>query len=72
MVANAEHFRAVPGRETDVVVITHQRLARGTTFEDLGGRYFDARDREATRRRAVRRLEALGYDVELVPRTTAS
>jgi transposase len=64
--------RAVLAVGHSIVVIVYHLLARGTTFVELGGHYFDERDREATRRRAVRRLEGLGYTVELVPRTLAS
>jgi len=35
----------------------------GTTYEDLGSNYFDDRDRQATLRRSVKRLERLGYKV---------
>ena len=38
-------------------------LKDGTTYEDLGGDYFDERDQDAVERRLVRRLEALGYKV---------
>jgi hypothetical protein len=33
----------------------------------LGANYFDERDREDVKRRAVRRLEQLGYQVQLMP-----
>ena len=64
--------RAIVAVGHTIVVIVHHLLARGTTFEDLGGLYFDERDREAVRRRAVARLEALGFDVDLTTRTRAS
>lgn len=38
------------------------------TFADLGGNYFDERDRRAVERRLVRRLEDLGYTVVLEPK----
>jgi transposase len=37
------------------------------TDHELGGQYFDARDRQAVQRRLVHRLEALGYAVSLQP-----
>jgi transposase len=64
--------RAVVAVGHSVVVIAYHVLARGTSFEDLGGAYFDQRDREATRRGAVERLERLGYQVELTERIEAS
>jgi transposase len=64
--------RAIVAVGHSILVVVYHVLARGTTFEDLGGLYFDERDREAVRRRAVRRLEGLGFDVELTPRAVAS
>ncbi len=46
-----------------ILVIVYHLLRDGTTYQELGGNYFDERDREATTRRAVRRLERLGYTV---------
>ncbi|HEV2460309.1 MAG TPA: IS110 family transposase, partial [Ktedonobacterales bacterium] len=40
------------------------------TYQELGGQYFDARDRLAVQRRLVHRLEALGYAVSLQPLPT--
>jgi len=37
------------------------------TYQDLGGNYFDERDRSGVERRLVRRLEQLGYEVSLQP-----
>jgi transposase len=64
--------RAIVAVAHTIIVIIYQLLTRGTEFEDLGGLYFDQRDRERVRRRAVGRLEALGYEVELKPRLKAS
>ncbi len=50
-----------------ILVIAYHLLSRGTTYQDLGVNYFDERDRQAVERRAVRRLEALGYKVTLEP-----
>jgi transposase len=48
-----------------ILVIAYHVLRDGTVYQDLGGNYFDQRDREATTHRAVRRLERLGYRVTL-------
>ena len=64
--------RAIVAVGHTILVIVYHVLARGSTFEDLGGLYFDERDREAVRRRPVRRLEGLGFDVDLTPRAVAS
>jgi hypothetical protein len=57
-----------------ILVIAYQLLARGVTYAELGGTYFDEREPRATERRLVRRLEGLGYRVLLEPavRTTAA
>lgn len=45
--------------------IMYFMLQRKTTYQDLGGLYFDERDRLQTVRRAVQRIERLGYRVTL-------
>lgn len=44
----------------------------GEDYTDLGVQYFDDRDREAVRRRSVRRLEHLGFTVTLPPVAAAA
>jgi len=48
-----------------MLVTIYQMLSQHTAYTDLGGTYFDDRDRQATQRRLVRRLEQLGYQVEV-------
>lgn len=43
----------------------YHMLSEHTSYNELGGNYFDERDRQATEKRLVRRLEKLGYHVEL-------
>ncbi len=50
----------------NIIVIAYHVLARGVEFQDLGAAYLDERDRERTRHRLTRRLEALGYQVSIV------
>jgi transposase len=50
-----------------LLVIAHQLLAHGHEYDDLGANYFDERDRQLVQRRLVRRLEDLGYRVNLEP-----
>ena len=59
------------GKQRAAVAVGHSLLVTGyylitrqTKYEDLGGNYFDERDREAVKRRAVKRLEKLGYQVQ--------
>jgi transposase len=60
------------GHKTAVVAVGHQILEiayyvlrDGVTYQELGGDYFERRDRERTTRRHVKQLEALGYAVTL-------
>jgi transposase len=50
-----------------ILVIIHHMLSQQKSYEELGSNYFDERDRQNTERRLVRRLEKLGYQVELQP-----
>ncbi len=55
-----------------ILVIAYHLLRRGTTYDDLGNRYFDERDRRAVEHRLVHRLQGLGYKVTLEPVTPAA
>jgi transposase len=48
-----------------ILVIIYKMIKNGTSYADLGGNYFDLRDREAVARRLVYRLKDLGFDVKL-------
>jgi transposase len=50
-----------------MLVIAYHLLERSCDYEELGGDYFDKRDRQFVERRLVRRLEGLGYKVSLNP-----
>jgi hypothetical protein len=50
-----------------ILVIVYWLVRNGMDYRELGGNYFDERNRVATVRRAVRRIESLGYQVELQP-----
>jgi transposase len=50
-----------------ILVIAYCLLERSCSYEELGGNYFDKRDRQGVERRLVRRLEGLGYKVSLDP-----
>jgi transposase len=52
-----------------ILVISYHLLTRGQEYTDLGANYFDERDRNAVQRRCVKRLEKLGFKVDL--QTTA-
>jgi transposase len=78
--AAAQYHRlaARRGRKRALVAVAHALLEsayyilkRGEEYRDLGPTYFDDRDREATCKRLTRRLEQMGYDVDLHQRTAA-
>ena len=48
-----------------MIVIAYHLLLRGTTYQDLGYNYLDERDKSAAVRRAVKRIESLGFRVSL-------
>lgn len=50
-----------------ILVIIYNLIKHGTTYSDLGGNYFDLRDRDALKRRLVNRLKNLGWKVTLEP-----
>ncbi len=55
--------RALVAIAHSILIIAYHIIRDGTTYEDLGSNYFDERDRQATLRRSVKRLERLGYKV---------
>lgn len=64
------------GKQRAAVAVGHSLLVTGfylitrnKTYHDLGENYFDERDREQVKRRAVKRLEKLGFQVTLEPVT---
>lgn len=64
------------GKQRAAVAVGHSLLVTGyylitrnQTYQDLGANYFDERDREGVKRRALQRLEQLGFQVQLTPVT---
>jgi transposase len=55
-----------------ILVTAYHLLKANTTYQDLGGAYFDERHRQALQRRLVHRLEGLGYSVTLEPQAAAA
>lgn len=55
-----------------ILIISYHLLTRGQEYTDLGANYFDERDRCAVQRRCVKRLEKLGYTVQLQPTALAA
>lgn len=63
--------RALVAVGHSILVIGYNLLTRNEMYHDLGGNYFDERDRKAVQLRLVRRLEKLGYKVALEEKTVA-
>jgi transposase len=64
------------GKKRAAVAVGHSLLVTGyylitrqQTCHDLGSTYFDERDREGVKRHAIRRLEQLGFHVQIAPVT---
>ncbi len=55
-----------------LLVIVYHILTRQEEYQELGGNYFDERDKQAVTRRLVQRLQKLGYDVSLQPAAIAA
>lgn len=55
-----------------ILVIAYHILKRHTSYEELGGDYFDHQNMEAQRARLIRRLQALGLKVTVEEVATAA
>jgi transposase len=55
-----------------ILVIIYHILTERKPYHELGGTYFDQRERAQVERRLVRRLERLGYSVSLQPADSIS
>jgi transposase len=64
--------RAAVAVAHSLLVMVYALLTHHQAYHELGGQYFDARDRQAVQRHLVRRLEALGYAVSLQPTNPAA
>ena len=59
--------RAATAIAHKLIVVIHHVLFGRKVFTDLGNDYLDQRSGERTRRSLVRRLERLGFQVDLTP-----
>jgi transposase len=64
--------KAIVALAHTLLVIVYHVLSEETDYQELGGNYFDQRDRQAIQKQLVRRLEKLGYDVTLAPTPPAA
>jgi transposase len=68
------HLAGRRGPKRAIVAVGHSLLVTGyylitreRDYDDLGPNYFDERNKEMVKRRSVKRLEQLGFQVELKP-----
>lgn len=54
-----------------ILVIAYHMLRNGTEYRELGGDYFDKRNKAQLQRNLVKRLEGLGLPVTLEPASVA-
>lgn len=59
--------RAIIAVGHSILKIVYYILTRHQTYQDLGENYFDEREKEAVKRRSIKRLEKLGFKVNLSP-----
>jgi len=64
--------QAIVATAHKILVIAYHVLRDGTVYQELGGGYFDQLHPERTRNRLLRRLQRLGWDVAITPRTPAA
>jgi transposase len=64
--------RALVAVAHSLLVTGYHMITRDQDYQDLGPNYFDERNKEAVMRRAVKRLENLGFQVELKPTAIAA
>ena len=63
--------RAIVAVAHSILIVTYHILKYGRTYKDLGMDHFDRIGRERIRRYHIKRLESLGYKVELTQREAA-
>jgi len=57
--------RAIVAVGHSILVMVYSMLKHGTSYQDLGAEHFDLRDADRVKRRSIKRLESLGYEVTL-------
>lgn len=57
--------RAIVAVAHSILVIVYTMLKKGTTFQNLGALFYDQREKEHVLSRCVKRIKALGYNVDL-------
>jgi transposase len=57
--------KAIVAVAASILTVVYYMIREGTPYQDLGGDYFDRRNREQAARRLVTRLQRLGYNVQV-------
>jgi len=60
--------RAIVATAHSILVIAYHILKNQQPYQELGGNYFDERKKESVAHRLTKRLENLGYEVDLKPK----
>lgn len=71
LVARRGKKKAIGAVAHSILVIAYHLIARKEDYRELGGDYFDQRRPEATANHLVKRLEALGYTVNIQTQTAS-
>jgi transposase len=79
LAAQYRRLAARRGRKRAIVAVAHSLITsiffmilHDVPFDDLGGDYFDRRDRDRREQRALATLHSLGYNVSLTPRSPSA
>lgn len=64
--------RAIVAVAHSILVIAYHLIRRGEDYQERGGNYFDTRQPVKAIQNLISRLQQLGYDVQLNPRTEVS
>jgi len=64
--------QAIVATAHKILIIAYHLLRDGTPYLERGGEYFDQLHPERARNRLLKRLERLGWDVSLTPRTPSA
>jgi transposase len=66
------HKKAIVATAHEILIIAYHLLRDGGVYREAGGDYFDRLHPERARRRLAARLERLGFEVVLKPRTEST
>lgn len=64
--------RAVVAVARTILQAAWHVLSKGVEYRELGGEHFDRMNREQSKHKLIKRLERLGYEVELKPKQAAA